>query len=102
MQQTIIQEDGGETPGSVKFAGPPVALEILQCAVNRLIRETDSGNSIVAVSVDGEWCTLTGTVASQKTRTALFALVPRRNGRRCIVDRLLVACGDNHNNKGGL
>ena len=64
-------------------------------AISNAVAGLIKGNDVdaicdVDVSVSGKWVTFEGRVDSQEMRTALFDLVPARDGKRYIVDRLQV------------
>ena len=44
----------------------------------------------VTVTLKGRWFELSGKVDSYWTRSVLFSLVPKKNGRRFIIDKLQV------------
>lgn len=44
----------------------------------------------VSISMQGRWFTISGRVDSQRTKSALFELVPEIDGARWIVDRVHV------------
>ena len=103
MQEQTKSEESPEPfkhslpPGATDVDARPgvhVFLDDLQDAVDELISEPgsfDESNAYnVDVSMDGKWCVLEGTVDSQMTRAAIFSLIPDRDGRRFIVDRLQV------------
>ncbi|MBN2529270.1 MAG: hypothetical protein JXR76_22980 [Deltaproteobacteria bacterium] len=74
----------------------PAQMKVVH-AVEELMDELDTEcHCDVDVTLDGKWCTFEGTVDSQEIRTALFDLVPSRNGKRYIVDRLHVTYDVGH------
>jgi hypothetical protein len=63
----------------------------LREAIDRYLIERGVGHYCkVTVHQDGRWFDLEGTVDSQWSRAVLFSMVPSREGRRHIVDRLQV------------
>jgi len=78
--------------GAVERTGPSSPVEELRRSVRALLSRSAAGEwCTVRVERRGRWFELTGIVDSQRTRTALFALIPERGGRRYVVDKLRVS-----------
>ena len=97
MQQPVNSEENAEPFNhALTSNAPDVDINALQDAVNELIAVpglvSNSSESpfSVDVSKDGHWWVLEGTVNSQATRAAIFSLIPGRDGRRFIIDRIQV------------
>ncbi len=91
----IIENNQEESTDPLKhrrqFGNLPIDNLQLQRDVN-IVTDNLAADSTygVEVSVEGRWVIFDGTVDTQDTRMALFMLVPPRDGRRHIIDRLNV------------
>ena len=90
------EENAKPTAGAQEGGESPPADAQLQSDVNHLMDNiAPSEQYHVEVFRDGHWVTFEGTVDTQNTRLALFMLVPVKDGKRHIVDRLHVAYDGN-------
>jgi hypothetical protein len=86
MEQSLGKTEGQDGDPSIEHG-----LWKFKTAVNRSLSERGVERFCdVSLSQKGNWFELRGTVDSHYTRSLLFSLVPKQNGRRYIIDKLKV------------
>ena len=89
ITENNLEENTDPLKHRQQFGNLPIDNVQLQRDVNSVMDNLVADSMYgVEVSVDGRWVIFDGTVDTQDTRMALFMLVPPRDGRRHIVDRL--------------